>query len=291
MRKLWPNATQNYFLQQMLAYEAFKNRCGLTGLYISEYLSLFSGKHLLIFFKGDESTYFIFWHVNLRRKSMKKQLLRNSTFVAKNICIHTYANTQSHSHKVNGAKKLSNAKGNHLWVVGLWTIFIYRNFSRVFCIFQLFHNNQIFINFKNLFFWKELLFSPYTANHRVPQGAQLLSCRCTGVPWKPTGWWHQSQPVPQYSCSCLFLLVELLFQFLSVTVSRIFTRLWTFLRRWFSMTKTETIIYKLLPKSTKAHQYPSHLLPTSVGIWGVLPIRGEPWKPQSFDGHAIRRWA
>lgn len=31
--------------------------------------------------------------------------------------------------------------------------FVFSNFS------------TIFINFKNLFFWKELMFSPYTANH------------------------------------------------------------------------------------------------------------------------------
>lgn len=61
----------------------------------------------------------------------------------------------------------------------------------------------------------------------------------------------------------LFLLVELLFQFLLVTISRTFTQLQTLLRRWFSsyfMMKIETIIYRPLQKSTKVHQYPSHLL-------------------------------
>ena len=63
----------------------------------------------------------------------------------------------------------------------------------------------------------------------------------------------------------LFLLAKMLFQFLSVTISRISTQLLTLLRRglssYFPM-EIETITYGSLKKSTEVHQYlflaPSH---------------------------------
>ena len=83
----------------------------------------------------------------------------------------------------------------------------------------------------------------------------------------------------------LFLLTEILFQFLSVTISRISTRLLTLLRRGLSsyfLIEIETITYGSLKKSTEVHQYlflpPSH----QCQIWGILPIQGQPWKPRSL---------
>ena len=83
----------------------------------------------------------------------------------------------------------------------------------------------------------------------------------------------------------LFLLAEILLQFLSVTISRISTRLLTVLRRGLSsyfLMETRTITYGSLKKSTEVHQYlflpPSH----QCQIWGILPIQGQPWKPQSL---------
>lgn len=131
---------------------------------------------------------------------------------------------------------------------------------------------------KNLFFERERGIAHYIASVAHTQGLHLCSCECNK---KVNRAWHQSQ------CSGPSMLLVPCWAILPVPLSDCFKHLHSalkFSKRPFHLFQDENWDYHYgwLQKSTK----------TSINIHSpLLPIQGQPLKPQALEVHAIRSFA